>query len=150
MHAVALGCMAQFGVTVKGIEMRAFVLAGVFAASASWATANSYICNLNSIGEGFLGTQIGLSVDKSGKSGLVYDAVIHQAQGKPMKSRVKKNGKGELEFAWRVTVPAIPDRARISYRAFLDPAKSTVRVRGRIQGATNRVAGVGACKPAKF
>lgn len=67
-----------------------------------------------------------------------------------MKARVTKNTKGEVEFSWRVTVPAIPDRARISFRAFLDTSKSRVRVRGRIQGATNRVAGRGVCKLAEF
>lgn len=117
---------------------------------ASSAAAQSYVCNLKSNGEGFISPTIGLVLDSSGKSGLVYDAIIHYVHEKPIPARIKKMNNGDIRFSWNLNVPARPDRARISYRAMLNPETKTVQVVGKIRHATNHVGGQGRCQLGKL
>ncbi len=110
------------------------------------ASAQSYVCTVKTNGEGFISPTIALSIDKSVKAGIVYDAVIHYVHEKPIAARVKKLGNGDIQFSWNLNVPARPDRAKISYKANLNLQNKTVSVRGKIRHASNHVGGQGRCQ----
>lgn len=130
--------------------MKTFLFSVGLLATTTAVSAQSYICTMRSIGEGFVVDAIGLKLNDDGKSGVVYDGLINRQYGKPIQTAVKKNARGEHEFSWRVRVPANPQEVQVNYRAFLDTAKKTVRIRGRIKGYTNRVTGTGQCQLSQF
>lgn len=130
--------------------MKCFIAATILAMTGSFASAQSYICNMKTNGDGFVSPTIGLKHDANFKSGVVFDRYIDYVHGKPIKARVRKRKNGLIEFKWNINIPANPDTARLNYTAILNPAKNSISLRGNIRHAENHVGGRGGCQRADF
>ena len=122
----------------------------LLASSAAYAAPQNLICSVKSNGQGFVSPQLALSYEPGQRSGAVYDVYIALVHEQPIAARVKTRANGDVEFKWRVNIPANPDRAQVSYTAVLTPKTKAVRVRGKIRHATNFVGGQGACRSGGF
>ena len=131
--------------------MKLSVLSTVlFVATAGLASAQSYVCVIKPIGEGFIPEQLGMNIDKERKTAIVFDAFINWAEGKPISAKVRNTAKGDLEIRWNVTLPTSPLQARVRYRVAFNEAQKTMVMSGTIRNATNRLAGTGTCAEQNF
>ncbi len=127
-------------ISVKSLAVLAFFAPGL-------ATAQIIACNIKTNGDPFVPPTIAFELDKTNKTGLVYDRNVHYVFEKPMAARVKSKQNDRWEFTWNLTIPANPSDAKVRYRAVVDLKKNTIQLNGSIRHATNDLGGRGNCEP---
>jgi len=126
------------------------VLALFLSVSATVASAQSIVCNLNSTGEGFIPEVIGMRFDADGKRAVVYDAYIDWAKGGPITAKVRQLANGKTEVSWPLTLPTRPMQVRVTYRVILAADKKSATMRGTMRNADNSPSGNGTCAAQDF
>lgn len=98
--------------------------------------------------DGFVAPRLLLSVSADGKSGVVYDGLIHTIAGKPMGARIEEIGKGRYRFNWRLEDLPSRDNQKLKagYTARLDTRKMKVTMQVNVIGYDNTPRGSGTCK----
>lgn len=138
------------GIGKENSLFRMFVAAAAFGLLVSPVSSQSYICEVRSVGDGFIPEQLGMNIDVGRKSAIVFDAFVNWAYGKPTKARVRRIETGELEIRWALTLPTSPIQARVRYRVVLNEQTKAISIRGSIRNATNVPAGKGQCVIGNF
>ena len=127
-----------------------FLAALFLCGSAVAASAQSYVCDIKTNGDGFVPPLVGFQLDTQSGTAMVFDRNIAFVHEKPIPARVRKTNAGAWEMSWNLTIPASPRDAQVRYRMSFDPATKGVIVRGKIRHASNDVNGRGTCQPRKF
>ena len=86
-----------------------------------------------------------MQIDAQEKTAIVYDPFIEFAEKAPIPAKLRVTNKGEVELRWRLTLPASPRDARVSYRALFKPDTKSVSLAADIRHASNFERGSGQC-----
>lgn len=135
------------------MDLRKFLcLAGICAAFAGPGLAATYKCEATNFGRGgWIPPDMILGLSREKEAGWVYDALIHEAQGKPMEAKVVKRKDHLWRYKWRVKGANIKNAgtATLSYSVMLNLATKTYTINGVLHGYDNHISGSGTCAPMK-
>ena len=126
-----------------------FAAAYLAACVATAASAQTYICDIKSTGDGFMSEVVLFELVDGSGTATVFDQLINWAVGDPIKARVRQMAGGQTELSWNLKLPTKPFQADASYRMLVAQDRKSVVIRGTLRRTDNSPSGNGTCRLAE-